>query len=59
MLTLSDRLRLLAFDLLLWGWPSREVAPLYEAAERLEREIGKVNPFGLYLGRYRAVIPLG
>ena len=37
LVTLADRLRLLAFDLTLLGWSAREVAIIHEAAERLSQ----------------------
>ena len=34
-MTLPDRLRLIAVELILEGWTPRQVAPIYEAAVRL------------------------
>ena len=42
-MTLADRLRLLAFDLILLGWSARAVAVLYEAEYQL-RQIDRPPP---------------
>jgi hypothetical protein len=39
--TLADRLDLLAFDLILLGWPTKEIALVYESAywlKQMERQ---------------------
>jgi hypothetical protein len=35
MLSLSNQLEIIAFQLILDGWQAKEIAPLYEAAARL------------------------
>ena len=40
-MTLADRLDLLAFDLILLGWPTKEIALVYESAywlKQMERQ---------------------
>ena len=49
LVTLADRLRLLAFDLTLLGWSAREVAIIHEAAYRLSQGAGGAENAGASL----------